>query len=157
RSSRPQGEGTPLRIRLLSDSGDPAARLERVSLVENSRGSACLDATFRTANGTEVSGKIRLKRGDVAIQVEPGPKTDWLRAECQGRFGVLPDFFADDITIDATRLPLERVELPSENFFVHLTGEGNAMAVCVFENRREDMRVTLSGSGARRIITGSET
>ena len=69
---------------------------------------------------------------------------------------MLPDFFADDIAIDATRLPLDSSELPSENFLLHLTGDGDAIAMCVFENRQHDVKVTLAGSGDQRLITGSE-
>jgi hypothetical protein len=151
------GDGAArMRLRLLKKAGEPAARLERMSLVENNRGGACLEATFKTAQGEELAGKFRIKRGDVAVQIEPGKSASKLRLECPGRFGVLPDFFADDITIDATRLPLDTVELPSENFFVHLTGGGNAIAVSVFENRQQDVQVTLSGSGAQRVLTGTD-
>ena len=153
---KPGGSVARLRLRLLTAAGEPASRLERVALVENTRGSACLEATFKTANGTEVAGRFRIKRGDVSVQAEPGIGAGKLSVECPGRFGVLPDFFADDITIDATRLPLTSVELPSENFFLHMTGEGDAIAMCVFENQQQDLRVTLSGEGARRILTGSE-
>ena len=69
---------------------------------------------------------------------------------------MLPDFFADDIAIDATRLPLDSSELPSENFLMHLTGDGDSIAMCVFENRQHDVKVTLKGSGDQRLISGSE-
>jgi hypothetical protein len=48
------------------------------------------------------------------------------------------------------------IELPSENFLLHLTGGGDAIAMCVFENRRQDVKVTLAGKGDRRLVTGSE-
>jgi len=153
---KPGGAVARLRMRLMTAAGEPAAHLERMALVENTRASACLEATFKTANGTEVAGRFRIKRGDVSVQAEPGTGAGKLSVECPGRFGVLPDFFADDITIDATRLPLAAVEIPSENFVLHLTGEGDAIAMCVFENRQQDAKVTLSGAGARRILTGSE-
>jgi hypothetical protein len=153
---KPDGAVARLRLRLLTAAGEPAERLEGVALVENTRGGACLEATFKTAKGTKVAGKFRIKRGDLTIQAEPGTGAGKLRVECPGRFGVLPDFFADDITIDATRLPLGVVDLPSENFILHLTGEGDALALCVFENRQRDIQVTLSGAGDRRVITGSE-
>src|SRR5205085_4329610 len=133
-----------------------ADRLERLALVENGRGGACLEASFRTAQGAEVTGKFRIKRGDIALQIEPGTGAGKLRVECPGRFVVLPDFFADDITIDATRLPLPAVELPSENFVLQPTGQGDAIALCVFENRQQDVKVTLAGAGRERISTGSE-
>jgi len=155
-AAKPGGAVSRLRLRLLTAAGEPAARLERMALVENTRGSACLEATFKTMGGTDVSGRFRIKRGDVSIQAEPGTGAGKLSVECPGRFVVLPDFFADDITFDATRLPLGAVELPSENFVLHLAGEGDSIAMCVFENRQQDVKVTLSGEGSRRILTGSD-
>jgi hypothetical protein len=153
---KPDGAVARLRLRLLTAAGEPAARLERAALVENTKGSACLEASFRTAQGAEVAGRFRIKRGDVAVQAEPGTGAARLRVECMGRFVVLPDFFADDITLDATRLSLGAVELPSENFVLHPTAAGDALALCVFENRQQDVRVTLAGEGANRVVTGSE-
>jgi hypothetical protein len=152
----PEGAAARLRLRLLTATGEPAARLERVALVENTRGSACLEAGFRTAQGAEVAGRFRLKRGDVSVQAEPGTGAGKLRVECPGRFVVLPDFFADDITLDARRLPLAAVDLPSENFVLQPTAGGDALALCVFENRQHDVRVTLAGEGEQRVVTGSE-
>jgi hypothetical protein len=145
-----------LRLCLQSAAGDPAVRLERMTLVENTKGSACLEASFRTARGAVVAGKFRIKRGDVSVQVEPGTGANKLRVECPGRFVVLPDFFADDITIDATKLLPRAVEVPSDNFVLHLTGEGDAIALCVFENRQQDVQVTFSGESQQRLVTGSE-
>src|SRR5262249_34680978 len=39
------------RLRLQTAAGEPAARLERMALVEYTRGSACLEACFKTARG----------------------------------------------------------------------------------------------------------
>jgi hypothetical protein len=155
-AARPDGPVSRLRLRLQTAAGDPAASLERVALVQNTKGAACLEATFKTAKGAEVAAKFRLKRGDVAIQAEPGAGAGKLRVEAPGRFAVLPDFFADDITVDATKLPLRSAELPSENFVLHLTGDGDSIAMCVFENRQQDVKVTLAGEGERRQVTGSE-
>jgi len=69
---------------------------------------------------------------------------------------VLPDFFADDILVDARRLPIDRAELPSENFVLHFTGEHDAIIMGVFENRDQDVRVTLAGKDQERHISGSE-
>ena len=120
------------------------------------RAAVCLEAAFKTAKGTEVAGKFRIKRGDVSVQTTPGAGAGKLRVEAPGRFVVLPDFFADDITFDAAKLPLKSVELPSENFLLHLLGKGDALAMCVFENRQQDVKVTLAGEGEQRHAAGSE-
>jgi hypothetical protein len=150
------GAVSRLWLRLQSNTGEPAVSVERVALVENSKGAATLSATFKTAKGVELAARFRLKRGDVAVQVEPGIGAGKLRVECTGRFVVLPDFFADDITLDATKMPLSTLELPSENFVLHLTGDGDAIGMCVFENRQQDVKVTLTGKGSERQVTGSE-
>src|SRR5262249_32079052 len=48
---KPDGAVARVRLHLLTADGEPAARLERVALVENTRGGACLEATFQTASG----------------------------------------------------------------------------------------------------------
>jgi hypothetical protein len=143
------GLGSPvLRARLLLA---PGARNERVTLSDNSRSATGLDVA--TAAGT---ARVRLKKGDHFVEVQSLAGTSPLRVECPSRFAVLPDFFADDVLIDARRLPIDRVELPSENFLLHFAGKGDAVVMEVFENRNQDVRVTLAGQGPERAITGSE-
>lgn len=153
---KPGGAVARLRLRLLSENGSPATLLEGVSLTENTKTAATLAATFRTVSGDAFIARFRIKRGDVAVQVEPGTNAGRLRMEAAGRFVVLPDFFADDITLDATRLPLESVDLPSENFVLQPIADGNAIALCVFENRKDDVKITLAGKGPARKAIASE-
>jgi hypothetical protein len=145
-----------LKLLLLTPNGDVADRLDRVALVENTKAAACLEASYKSAKGTAVTAKFRVKRGEVAVQVEPGSGAGRLRVECPSRFVVLPDFFADDILIDARGIPPDTAELPSENFLMHLTGNGDSIATCVFENRQEDVKVALAGAGDKRRVTSSE-
>jgi hypothetical protein len=129
----------------------PGAKLDRITLAENSR----------TAFGLEIASKsgtarFRLKKGELMLEAQALTGSMTLRLECPSRFAVLPDFFADDILLDARSVPLERVDLPSENFLLHCTGKQDAIVMGVFENRAQDVRVTLAGKGAERAITGSE-
>ncbi len=153
---KPTGAASRFRLRLQSTTGELADRLENVSLTENAKAGATLEASYKTAKGELVVGRFRIKRGDVSVQVEPGTGASKLRVECPGRFVILPDFFADDITLDAVKLPLSTVELPSENFVLQPTAAGNALVMCVFQNRQQDVKVTLSGQGSERHVTGSE-
>ena len=97
-----------------------------------------------------------MKRGEILLETEPGEGAGRLRVECPGRFLVLPDFFADDIVINAQKIPASEIEIPSENFLMQLTGEGNAIAMCVFENSDQDVKVSLAEQDGQRAITGSE-
>jgi hypothetical protein len=132
-----------------------AAKLARARLVEAGRVQAAVEATWRTARG-EATATFRLKKGEVALEVAPGAGAASLRVECPSRWVVLPDFFSDDIVIDAAKIPPDRAELPSENFLLHLSETRGAIAMVVFENRDQDVRCTLAGSGEARRVTGSE-
>lgn len=176
---RTDGAAYRYSLTLLSAQGEPADKLLSVALVENNKMAATLSTRFKTAKGAEIAAQFRIKRGDIAIQAEPGTVrvnaqaqpgvgAGKLRVNCDSRFVVLPDFFADDIMIDATRIPLtsldkrpiNSLELPSENFVMHMIGTGagirDAIVMPLFENRQQDVKVFLAGVGEKRIVTGSE-
>ena len=155
-SVTPRGAARRARLRLLSAKGRPASRLVRLALVQHTRSSARLEASYETEEGSPLAAAFRLKRRDVSVETDPRAGAASLRVECPGRFALLPDFFADDILIDARRIPFPKIDLPSENFVLHPIADGDALAMVVFENREQEVRVTLSGKGARREITGSE-
>jgi hypothetical protein len=129
----------------------PGTALDRIALTENGRGAVGLEVASKAG-----VARFRLKKGDLFIESQALTGDAALRVECPSRFAVLPDFFADDILFDARKVPADRVELPSENFLLHFTGKQDAIVMSVFENRAQDVRVTLAGKGDDRAITGSE-
>ena len=138
----PQADGavSRSRLRLLAANGEPAERLDRIALVENTKGGACLEADYKTAKGDEVAAKFRVKRGDVAVQAEPGTGAGKLRVECPGPIRASCRIFSP--TTSRSTPPSCRsasVEIPSENFILHLTGE-----------RRRNRHVRLRESAAGR-------
>lgn len=140
----------PVRLQLAG-----ATKLLRAKVIEVGKTSATVEATYKTAKG-DATAKFRIKRGDVSVEVAPGAGATRLRVECPSRYVVLPDFFSDDIVIDASKIPSASAELPSENFLLHLAGKGDAIAMCVFENRDQDVTCTAAGAGDARRFTGSE-
>jgi hypothetical protein len=143
--------GKPIyRSRLLLAS----SAMEKIQLTELGRGAAALEISWKGA-----SARFRLPKGELFVESQLLSGDAPLRLECPGRFVVLPDFFADDILVDARKLPLDRIEIPSENFVLHFAGVAgahDALVMGVFENRDQDVRITLSGKGDERSITGSE-
>jgi hypothetical protein len=139
--------GTALRSRLSLHTGN----LTKVSLTEVSKTGVCLEATYGTA-----TAKFRLKRSEIFVEVEPGAGAEKLQVASPGRYVVLPDFFADDMLVDAAKIPPASIELPSENFLLHPTAGGDSLLMVVFENREQEVRVALSGEGDKRMFTASE-
>ncbi|MCY3023163.1 MAG: hypothetical protein NTW87_29655 [Planctomycetota bacterium] len=143
-------------LRLLARGGDQAARLGRVALKENAKAAVTLEVACKTEKGADLAVTLRLKRGGIALETDPGPGADKLRLECAGQFVVLPDFFADDIVTNPRKISLPQVEVPSENLLLHLIPGGNAIAMCVFENREQEVKLLLSGEGDKRVVTAAE-
>ncbi len=125
--------------------------LERIVLAESGRGGAVLELSWKGA-----SARFRIGKGEPFVESQSLTGDAPLRIDCPGRFVVLPDFFADDILVDARKLPLDAVELPSENFVLHFAGAHDAIVMGVYQNREQEVRVTLAGKGDDRAITGSE-
>ena len=132
-----------------------ATKLVKATASEVGKGSVTVDATYKTDKG-DATAKFRLKKGDVSVEVSPGAGAAKLRIECPTRHVVLPDFFSDDMVFDAAKIPPAQTELPSENFLLHLAGKGEAIAMAVFQNREQDVKVTLAGEGEKRTFTASE-
>jgi hypothetical protein len=152
------GDGAAVhsRLSLLGTGGEPAARFDKVALLENGRAGTALEVAGKTAKGAAVSATLRLKRGEVALELEPGVGAVKVRLGTPGRFLLLPDFFSDDVLIDARKVSIPSLDLPSENFLLHLADGGGAAVMGVFENRDQDVRVSLSGSGDARRVVGSD-
>jgi hypothetical protein len=133
-----------------------AVALSSIRIAENNPSSVALDATFKTAKGGPITIGYELKLGQAFVQTQPRSGAAGLQVIAPCRFAVLPDFFADDIVADATALPVPVAELPSENFLMHLTGQGDAIVMPVWHPATDDVRVTLTGQGQARTIASSE-
>ena len=153
------GSGIPqlrAELNLMDHDGTVVTRLEQVALVENTRSAARLETRYETDRGIAVTASFRIKRGGIAIEAAPGPGAGRLRVDAISQYVVLPDFFADDILIDPTQFKLTSAEVPSDNLLMHMIDDGRAIAMCVFENSNQDVRVAFATKGQRPLIAGSE-
>jgi hypothetical protein len=81
-----------------------------------------------------------------------GTRTAALGVQAPCRFVVLPDFFADDLVLDARVLPGARAELPGEHFLLHLLEEGDAIVMPVWDKPTEAVHANLTGHEEGRSI-----
>jgi hypothetical protein len=150
-------KGFTQRAELVPLGKSASAGFSRAKLIENNPGTATIDITSKSSKGELLTIGYQLKQGQVFIQTEPRSGATALRVEAPCRFAVLPDFFADDIVVDATALPVAETELPSENFLLHMLDDGGAILMTLWHPAKDDVRITLSGEEKLRRITGSET
>ncbi|MFB3892905.1 MAG: carbohydrate binding domain-containing protein [Phycisphaerae bacterium] len=138
-----------------SESGG-GMKFASAKIAENNSGIVALDATFTAGDGKKQTIRFELKMGQPYIGAFADEGQTSLRVEAPCRFAVMPDFFADDIVIDARELPAAKAELPSENFLLHLLDGGSAIVMAVWADRDRDITVSTSGDGEAKQIASSE-
>ena len=145
-----------MRTLLAPVAGAAAARLNALRIVEHNPSSGVVEAAFVTAGGKTLALRYELRMGQPFVQAQAHAGVAGLRVEAPCRFAVLPDFFADDIVIDAADLPVQEAALPSDHLLLHLCPDHQAMVMTVTKTSEEDIRIALSGRGDDRLINGSE-
>lgn len=140
----------------ISAAGQRADALIDMDLIENESDGATLRTRYDSAKDAPIEIELRLGAGRAVVETTAGKGAGSLRVDAHSHYAILPDLFADDVVLDASTFPSDRTDLPSENLLMLMVGQGDTIVICVSESREKDMELTLSGSGTKRIITGSE-
>lgn len=146
--------GPTLRAVLAPAAEGPETRLTSVAIVENTPGVVAVDATFTAESAETLVLRYELEMGQIFVKTESRRGAADLRIDAPSRFLILPDFFADDLVVDATKVPVDRAELPSENFLLWMLPDRQAIVMSVSSSRETDARITLSGEDDKRTIDG---
>jgi len=142
--------GPTLRARLIPAGDAPVGRLASVRILENDPAGALLEAAYTSSSGGTLGVACALQMGQVFVETTARDGTKTLCVEAPCRFMVLPDFFADDIVLDARELPGTRAELPADHVVLRLLPGRRAIVMTVVKTAAEDVRVSLAGQGAER-------
>ncbi len=131
----------------------PAGTTWSANLVENTRNQVIVDVLSK---GTSTGLRCGLQMGRGIIKTEPRGAVPQLRIAAPCRFLVLPDFFADDMVIDAENLPVTTAEIPGEHFLMHMLSTGESILMPVWKKRGDDVRVNLTETKEKRRIVDAE-
>ena len=149
-SRQPSGVKLCARLRPICDGGTELTRTS-VATGQNSRSAVAIEVEFRTPHKGSRRITYELDAGAAFVKTTAGEGIEALRVKAPCRFAVLPDFFGDDILVDAAAIPVGRAELPSENFLLQMIPGGDAIVMTVSESRASDVAVTLSDPAPRQI------
>jgi len=147
--------GPRMRTVLAPDAPGPLAGLSAVKVTTVSPAAVALDASYHCMGGGDVALSLELRMGEAEVKTKPLGDLKALLVKAPCRFAVLPDFFADDIVIDAGQLGVAQAELPAENMLLHMMPDRDAIVMAVWNTNNRDIQVDLSGQGENRMITSS--
>ncbi len=143
------GSAVPRAV-LMPITGGAKSKISSIKATANDRGGVAVEACFE--GGATVA--FELKPALPFVRAKPAGEGVTVRVEAPSRFGVLPDFFADDMVIDARAIPVDKTEVPGENFFMNMIGDGEAIVTIIWDKGGDDIGLTLSGQDDARVITG---
>lgn len=136
--------------------GGRGAKVAALQVSESSDGAASVEVAIEPAAGGKAVLAVALPSGSAAVKLTPRSGVNKVRVESPSRFGVVPDFFADDVVIDASTVPVDRTQVPGENFFMSMQGNGEAIVLIIWDKGGEDIDLTVSGAGDGRTVSGIE-
>lgn len=137
---------------VLTPGGTAGAKVEGIRIVENTLSHVVVEVSFRAAGDKNFSLRYELAVGQSFVKTESGQGVVDLCVAAPCRFAILPDFFADDIVVDAAQIPVAEADLPSENFLLHMIPGGRSVVMTVSGTRDYDARVDFSGKGSERRV-----
>jgi hypothetical protein len=147
--------GSRMRAVLAPDAPEPVAGIAAIKATAVSPAVVALDVTCRCTGGGEAALSIELKMGETQVKTTPLGGLEALTVKAPCRFAVLPDFFADDIVIDASQLSVARAELPADSMLLHMLPDHDAIVMAVWNTSNRDVQVDLSGQGERRSVSAT--
>ncbi len=90
------------------------------------------------------------------LRATAGEKAEGLRISAPCRWGILPDFFTGDFLVDARRMKAERTEIPSDQLFLQLLADGNAILAAIWSSNERDISVSFAGEGEERRLAATD-
>ena len=136
--------------------GDKAKAMESLKAVNIKTDEVAVEASFTTESGKKVTSRYLVKKGQPIVETQPGDGTEKICVEIQSRHAIIPDLYGGDFVITAQDVPSPQIRFPSENMVLHLADNGNAIVMCVWRSRDQQVNMTLDGTGESRAISATE-
>lgn len=146
-------EGWTRRATLVPCGTQTAKALVSIKALSIDGGTVAVEASFQAKGGPAVGLVCELGATTTFVQTEARGGTQRLRIETQSRFGMVPDFYADDITLDAAKIPVAQAHVPTENMFAQALTVCPALAVSLWNGPPQEIAIHLTGEGDRRTIS----
>jgi len=135
--------------------GIPSRQKSSLRVTECNLGAGTVRIQY-SVMGKSVEVDYRLTTGQPHVQVVSVEGMQSLRIQSATDFLVIPDFFGDDVVYSPNSVHTDTIGLPAENFYVHLSDQGNVIMTCVSEEVRRPIRGVFVGEKSERRIVGSE-
>lgn len=155
-------------VELYANNGDSMQHRAKLAPLAGEATTSFEGAAASVNDGTTVGVEVKQKGADKAgvvfslsigvplLKASAKGKPEGLKVTAPCRFGILPDFFTDDLMIDARDIQVARVEIPSEHFFLQMLADGASILTVVWDKNERDINVNVAGEGEQRLLSGTD-
>ncbi|OGV66302.1 MAG: hypothetical protein A3K19_20040 [Lentisphaerae bacterium RIFOXYB12_FULL_65_16] len=140
----------------LSGDGKRAKSVKAFSAFEVYPDKTVLDVTFDGEDGKPLCVRYSLRQNRAYVETEARDGTERILVSAPSKFAVVPDFFGNDLVVNAERTTAAQVRFPSERVLVQCLQGNGALLTCVWLTPDQKVRATLAGDGQNRVLTGTE-
>lgn len=149
-----QSEGSQRPAGAIGLGGTPA-----ISQLKVAAGNGQVDVAvdFTSAAGTTQSVVFTVKGNDETVELKTARDMQAVVSlNVKSRYVIAPDFFTDDFVWDASDGNVKKLNLPEGFMTLHLSGDGDIMAVCAAGDRKSRRTIEAVDAPEGRRFNGAE-
>ena len=136
--------------------GDKAKALNAFTIMDSTATNALLEADVTSEAGKKMLMRFSLKKEKPFVETQPGEGTEKIRVETRSQHAIIPDLYGGDLVITAQHVQRSQIHFPSENMVLQLTDNGNAIVMCVWRSRDQQVNMSLDGTAESRAVSTTE-
>ena len=136
--------------------GECAQKTDTLRVIESVPAKAVVEVGATTAAGHAIVTRYIIRRNQALVEIQPGDGLGSLVVEAQSCYTVVPDIFGGDLLISAAQTQADKLRCPSERIVAQLLTGGNAILACAWRSDAQELKLTVNGAGADRMIATTE-
>jgi len=145
-----------MRLTVLSVAGEECASLGPARIASRTADEVVVEFDCRPATGATARAAFCLGRGRIFLEARPLENAGAVRIRAPARYGVIPDFFGDDMVFDPTQYPLGKLFIPSENFFLCMLEGGDSIAMSVWPEGEQSVHMQIKETQEGPLLAATE-
>jgi len=134
----------------------PGSRIQSLSVLRNTEERTSLNVEIGLVSGEDMSVGLSVKAGQPSIEILPGDRASAVLLRHSCAYVSMPDVSAHGLLFEAQTTEGRHLYLPGDNLFLlHLLGGGDAMLVCNWLERDQEIPVAVRERGGKKWFTAT--
>ncbi len=126
----------------------------RIDGQEEAGSQKTIRVNFATAKGEKYSLTLIMKENMPFVEVRAGEGVERVSVRMNSQYGIVPDFFANDLVFDPSTIKSSEIYPPHEHVFLNLIDQGNAILMCLWPSQKQSVKAIIANKRLSRMEIG---